>query len=139
MSKEMIKKAIRERKLINIVHENNGKPATYRNLAPFNIGTSKAGNEVLRAYQTGGQTNDAPSPGWALYRIDKMVVEITNKSFDENDSKFSQYKSTDKGLRSIEISVAKTSKPDATAKGLKGSVNKKFGKVKKKKRRRKFN
>ena len=108
MSLELLKRAIRERKVINIVHQNNGKPVTLRNLAPFAIGSSKAGNTVLRAYQLGGQTNDAPSPGWALYRVDKMAVEITDKQFNEADSRFRQYKSTDKGMTAIQTSVALT-------------------------------
>lgn len=119
---QQIKRAMRNRKLINIVHQrpvsegsDEMMPVTFRGLAPFNIGVSTAGNPVLRAYQMEGESHDSPNPGWALYRLDRMQVEATDTDFNEADPRFRQYnRGGDGGMRSVSAMVSQYPKPQTT-------------------------
>lgn len=43
-----------------------------RTVEPHTHGTSKAGNEVLRAYQIGGYSKSGRVPTWRMYEVSKM-------------------------------------------------------------------
>ena len=64
--------------------------AGYRYAEIYALGVSKAGNKVIRAYQTRGVT-DTFKPDWKLFRFDKMRdVEfvgnfyVARKGFNKN-------------------------------------------------------
>ena len=43
-----------------------------RTVEPFAYGSTEAGNEVLRAFQTGGHSVSGQSVGWKLFRVDAI-------------------------------------------------------------------
>jgi len=74
-----------------------------RIVEPHCHGRSRAGNEVLRAYQVGGGSDSGESRGWKLFEISKMsVVEDTGESFPSNGP---GYNTHDRAMVSIHCSV----------------------------------
>ncbi len=71
---------------------------TYRGLLrvvePFCHGISRAGNEVLRAYQIGGESESGQPFGWKLYEVSHMsgitatgaTFRPTRAGYNPNDS-----------------------------------------------------
>jgi predicted DNA-binding transcriptional regulator YafY len=61
----------------------------YRRIEPVCVGTSKAGNMVLRAWDLDGAshtntTGEQPLPGWRLFRVDKIFTyQPTTDNFTE--------------------------------------------------------
>jgi hypothetical protein len=69
--------AIRERKVIRFYYKGG-----YRFAEPHCYGASKEGNELLRAYQTGGYSESGNPVGWKLLRLDEFSnLSITGDSF----------------------------------------------------------
>jgi predicted DNA-binding transcriptional regulator YafY len=60
-----------------------------REIEPVCLGTSKAGNKVLRAWDEVGAshtatTGEKPLPGWRMFRLDKiMTLKPTGENFTE--------------------------------------------------------
>lgn len=53
-----------------------------RTVEPFCHGTSTAGNEVLRGYQTGGYSSSGEPVGWKLFEMAKLSsLTITDTQF----------------------------------------------------------
>jgi hypothetical protein len=72
--------AIRNREEIKFYYDGG-----FRTGEPHCHGVSTAGNEVLRAYQTGGHSTSGNSVGWKLFKVKEMSqVVATGKVFTEN-------------------------------------------------------
>jgi hypothetical protein len=70
-------KAILEKKVIHFYYDGG-----YRCAEPHCYGVSKEGNELLRAYQTGGHSASNNPVGWKLFRVDKLSnITSTEDSF----------------------------------------------------------
>ena len=60
-----------------------------REIEPVCLGTSKAGNKVLRAWDNEGASHtsylgEKPLPGWRLFRVDKILsIKPTGETFNE--------------------------------------------------------
>ena len=53
-----------------------------RTVEPFCHGVSTAGNEVLRGYQTSGDSESGDPVGWKLFRVSEISnLTITNELF----------------------------------------------------------
>jgi GTPase SAR1 family protein len=78
----------------------------WRWIEPYVLGLSKAGNPVVRVFQTDGVT-DSEQPGWKTFRLDKINKWVTiNKYFSEpisdRDSGVPKYNSNgDKSMTTI--------------------------------------
>jgi predicted DNA-binding transcriptional regulator YafY len=81
-----------------------------REIEPVCLGTSKAGNKVLRAWDEEGSSHTAykgeqPLPGWRLFRLDKILsLKPTGENFIEMKPNFNP--NGDKSMTSI-IIIAK--------------------------------
>lgn len=103
-----------------------------RTVMPFVLGTSKAGNKVLRAWEQAGASdsfyglNRTPrqghekhngpfgqKPGWRLFRLDGITSVIPTGRMFEPEKYFVtgdgvKYKPDDGGMTSIDIAIQKT-------------------------------
>lgn len=69
--------AIRSRQVIRFYY-NGG----FRIAEPFCYGISKAGHELLRAYQTGGYSESGEPVGWKLFRVSQISsLTLTDQRF----------------------------------------------------------
>lgn len=81
-----------------------------REIEPVCLGTSKAGNKVLRAWDEEGASHtsykgEQPLPGWRLFRLDKILsLKPTGETFIEMKPDFNP--NGDKSMKSV-IIVAK--------------------------------
>jgi predicted DNA-binding transcriptional regulator YafY len=81
-----------------------------REIEPVCLGTSKAGNKVLRAWDEEGSSHTAykgeqPLPGWRLFRLDKLLsLKPSGENFIEMKPNFNP--NGDKSMTSI-IIIAK--------------------------------
>ena len=74
-----------------------------RIVEPYCHGTSRAGYEVLRGYQTGGQSDSEPLPGWRLYLVSRMSnFEITQDTFPGTNA---DYQRNDEHIPTIHCQV----------------------------------
>ena len=70
--------AISDMKLIEFSY--NGK---YRIVEPHAYGISKAGNDVLRAFQIKGGSISDQNTGWKIFQVDDMTnINISEEIFD---------------------------------------------------------
>lgn len=107
-SSEEITNAIKNKNLVTIYYDgkdNEGKGL--RVIEPFCYGTSKRGNQVIRAWEREGASytgskGEQPLPGWRLFRVDR----IGNFSVDPRD-KFDvvrpNYNPDDKGMVGLKV------------------------------------
>lgn len=63
-----ITQAIRERRLLSFIYDD-----LPRIIEPHAYGTTANSSEVLRAYQTGGQSSSGKIEGWKLITVEKIV------------------------------------------------------------------
>ena len=81
-----------------------------REIEPVALGTSKAGNKVVRAWDDEGAshtsyTGEQPLPGWRLFRLDKILsLKPTGEIFTQMRPNFNP--NGDKSMTSV-IIVAK--------------------------------
>ena len=81
--------AIKGRKVV-IIYYDGDEPGGrgIRQIEPVCLGVSKAGNKVLRAWDSEGASHtgykgEQPLPGWRLFRLDKMdFIRPTQETFD---------------------------------------------------------
>lgn len=60
-----------------------------RTVEPHCHGVTGAGNEVLRAYQTGGYSESGNPVGWKLYEVaDMRNIQITEETFAQNRPRY---------------------------------------------------
>lgn len=80
-----------------------------REIEPVCLGTSKAGNKVLRAWDSEGAshtdyTKEQPLPGWRLFRIDKILsLKPTGEKFIEMRPGYNI--NTDKSMTSVIVNA----------------------------------
>jgi len=87
-------KTILEKKVIRFYYDGG-----YRLAEPHCYGVSKDGNELLRAYQTGGYSESNNPMGWKLFRLDELSnLSTTEDSFTNSRL---QYDPNDKAMASI--------------------------------------
>ena len=78
-----------------------------REIEPVCLGTSKAGNKVVRAWDAEGASHtgykgEQPLPGWRLFRLDKVLsLKPTGENFTEMRPNFNQ--NGDKSMTSVII------------------------------------
>lgn len=71
-SRSQVEESIEKKQRIRIYYNGDDTiNAGYRNIEPYVLGLSKAGNPVLRAWQINGST-DTETPGWKMFRLDKI-------------------------------------------------------------------
>ena len=108
VSFDQVTNSIKNRNVVTIYYdgeEDGGKGL--RTIEPYTLGTSKAGNQVLRAWDMEGashtaKTGEQPLPGWRLFRLDR----IGNYSTDPRqtfDSARPLYNPDDKGMKGIKV------------------------------------
>jgi hypothetical protein len=74
-----------------------------RTAEPYCHGTSHAGNEVLRAYQTGGFSESGNPIGWKLFEVGEIsIIRQTGATFSTNRS---GYNPNDSHMMSIHCRV----------------------------------
>ena len=78
-----------------------------RQIEPVCLGTSKAGNKVLRAWDEEGASHtgfkgEQPLPSWRLFRLDKILsIKPTGETFEEMRPNFNP--NDDKSMKSVMI------------------------------------
>ena len=107
---DSIMDAIKGRKVV-IIYYDGDEPGGrgIRQIEPVCLGVSKAGNKVLRAWDSEGASHTAykgekPLPGWRLFRLDKI---LSNKPTGEvyNDPKPGYNFNGDKSMVSVIINA----------------------------------
>lgn len=90
--------AIRKRAIVQFTYDGGT-----RTVEPHAHGTSTAGNEVLRGFQTGGASQSGEPVGWKLYTVSKI------SAFRETGQVFSQngpgYNPNDEGMSVVHCHV----------------------------------
>ena len=84
-SKGDIMNALRKRRIIELNYDDEEDPGGKgrRWVQMYCYGVSKAGNDVVRVYQVGGDTKTI-QPGWKLFRTDRMEnMRTLSGTFDE--------------------------------------------------------
>lgn len=82
-----------------------------REIEPVCLGTSKAGNKVLRAWDNEGAshtdyTREQPLPGWRLFRVDKILsLKPTGEKFVEMRPGYNNNINTDKSMTSVMVNA----------------------------------
>ena len=90
--------AIRARAVIQFYYDGGD-----RIVEPHCHGTSTAGNEVLRGYQTGGYSSSGKPVEWKMYDVSKISnIRQTGQRFSSNRP---GYNPNDKGMSSIHCHV----------------------------------
>lgn len=85
VSAKKINNAIDNRNSAIIRYKTKGKNehTQQRTIFPVAYGVNKKGNQVIRAYQTGGDTTTV-KPGWKFFRVDRILswYNMRNSKFD---------------------------------------------------------
>ena len=84
-SKGDIMNALRKRRIVELSYDDEEDPGGKgrRWVQMYCYGVSKAGNDVVRVYQVGGDTKTI-QPGWKLFRTDRMEnMRVLGGTFDE--------------------------------------------------------
>lgn len=90
--------AIELKKIIEFYY-NGGK----RTVEPFCYGISRKGNELLRAFQTGGYSESGDPVHWKLFSVKKMSnITITDEEFSGNRP---EYKPDDSAMEDIYCNI----------------------------------
>lgn len=85
VAKNDVMKALRDRKIVSLYYDDDEDPGgkEKRWVQMYCYGISKAGNEVVRVYQVGGDTKTM-QPGWKLFRTDRIDrMKVLEGTFDE--------------------------------------------------------
>ena len=110
VSRDQIIDAIKNRKVCAIYYDGDEPGGRgLREIEPVCLGTSKAGNKVLRAWDSEGASHtgyegEQPLPGWRLFRLDKI---LSNKPTGEvyNEPKPGYNFNGDKSMVSVIINA----------------------------------
>ena len=90
--------AIRSRRVIRFNY-NGG----YRTAEPYCYGISRKGNELLRAFQTGGYSESGNPVHWKLFTVEKMSnITISDEEFSGNRP---EYKPADSAMEDIYCNI----------------------------------
>jgi hypothetical protein len=74
VSEDEIIKAINGKYNVNITYRDydDGTPPSRRYIQIYVLGTTRAGNQAIRAYQIGGNTAKTQVTGWKTFRVDRI-------------------------------------------------------------------
>ena len=86
--------AIHNRCVLTFIYDGH-----YRAVEPHAYGLSKARNEVMRCYQTGGTSRYHKVPDWKLMRVDRIKSLIVTEEHFEGERAL--YKKGDKDMSTI--------------------------------------
>lgn len=90
-SRNNIMKCINDRRIAEVYYDDEQDPGGEgrRWIEIVAYGVSKAGNDVVRAYQVGGDTKTI-QPGWKLFRVDRFLgdIKVLGGKFNEPREKF---------------------------------------------------
>jgi hypothetical protein len=82
--------AVKNRKVLVIYYDGDEPGGRgLREIEPVCLGTSKAGNKILRAWDREGSSHTAykgeqPLPGWRIFRLDKILtIKSTGEIYNE--------------------------------------------------------
>jgi hypothetical protein len=90
--------AIRSKQVIRFYYDGG-----IRIVEPHCHGTSLAGNEVLRGYQTGGYSQSGNPRAWKLFEVEKISsLQLAGETFATNRP---GYNPNDKGMTQIHCHV----------------------------------
>ena len=100
--------AVKNRKVM-IIYYDGDEPGGrgLREIEPVCLGVSKAGNKVVRAWDSEGASHtgykgEQPLPGWRLFRLDKILsLKPTGENFTEMKPNFNP--NGDKSMISVII------------------------------------
>lgn len=84
VSPKRINQAINDRKKVFITYTHDDGIKRSREIEIYAYGLSKAGNPVIRAFQTAGKTATV-KPGWKLFRVDRINSFRLLKTFSGFD------------------------------------------------------
>ena len=74
-----------------------------RTVEPYCHGISRAGEEVLRAYQTAGYSKSGNPVGWKLFEVAKISrLQTPSQTFTKNRP---MYNPNDRGMRQVHCHV----------------------------------
>jgi len=75
----------------------------YRTAEPYCYGVSRKGNDLLRAFQTGGYSESSEPANWKLFAVEKMSnITITDEEFSGNRP---EYKLNDPAMEDIYCNI----------------------------------
>ena len=106
---DKIRKAIRNKKLITFLYSGDYTQSTgVRVVEPYVLGTTLAGNKVIRAYQTSGSTdNPGDMPGWRMFLTKNISnIDVSETGFSGKRPGYNAQ--GDKGMINIELHSGKT-------------------------------
>ena len=76
---EIISQAIREKRLLNVLHKNQA-----RVVEPYVLFITKAGDFVLHSWQVEGQYEKSPPPDWCNMRLSNISsITPLNRTFTQ--------------------------------------------------------
>lgn len=118
-SVEGVVDAIKKRQKV-IIYYDGDEPGGrgIRQVEPVCLGTSKAGNKILRAWDDEGASHTAykgeqPLPGWRLFRLDKILsIKPTGEVY--NTPKPGYNFNGDKSMVSVIINAKFDNQPEVT-------------------------
>jgi hypothetical protein len=94
----LICSAIAGKMVIRFSYEND-----LRQVEPFCYGVNQSGDELLRGYQVGGQSQSQPQ-GWKLFEVDKIEgLTVTEDTFD---GKRATYNLSDSAMKIVFCEIA---------------------------------
>ena len=78
-SLDVVQDSIRKKKVMTINYQGEEYGKGFREIEPVCLGVSKAGNMVLRAWETRGVSHSEKVegnsiPGWRMFRLDKILT-----------------------------------------------------------------
>jgi hypothetical protein len=105
---EVVKQAIRNKKYVEMYYDDTkpgdeGNPRGKRIIMPLDIGLTKAGNPVIRAYQVNGGNSRSGAPDYIYPRLDRVVSwREMNKTYDAPpDDRYNYY--GDKSMSRVDM------------------------------------
>lgn len=112
--------AIKKRQVVVIYYDGDEPGGRgLRQIEPVALGTSKAGNKILRAWDDEGASHTAykgeqPLPGWRIFRLDKILsIKPTGEVY--NTPKPGYNFNGDKSMVSVIINAKFDNQPPAPA------------------------
>ena len=71
-TRSQVEQAVEKKQRVRIYYDGDETViAGYRNIEPYVLGLSKAGNPIVRSWQLNGVT-DTETPGWKTFRLDRI-------------------------------------------------------------------
>ena len=91
---DVLAQAIEERRVVTFTYD-----GFLRVVEPFLLGTTTAGRDALRAYQTAGGSRSGKVPEWRVFLLDKIVGLTTCQKQFSGERPL--YNPADEGMQAI--------------------------------------